>query len=478
MEPRSIEDREDRVKEIDQRIGEIDQEFANTRMTDEVREEWNNLNAERDQHEGTVKELKARRERLRAIAGNPAATERAQSAPEAPAFVRKRGDEIYDLTRIRAEARSEDDHRTRLHDHAKRAIEQAHFPTYAGSRSKVQEHVEDLLARCDDDQGTLAKRILATGNPVYDRAYGKLLTRGGFALSPEESRAMALNPDTAGGFAVPFDLDPTVILTNDGALSPLRQIARVEQTVSKTWQGITSEGITVTRSLEGDEADDNSFTIAQPEVSPQRVIADVRFSVEIDQDWTQLRNDISRLLMDAKGVEEDTAFVIGNGVAPNPEGAVTGLDAGSEVPLGAPGTITSDDLFALEEAVPVRFRSRGQFIGNKSTYNDVRSLGSASDGGDLWVRLASGQPSELLGYPAFEASAMDSAGAADNRILMFGDWQQFLIVDRIGMLLELNAHVTGASGRWTGQRAVVAVWRNSSLVLVDNAFRVLVDVSV
>src|SRR5690554_1710847 len=419
MEPRSIEDREARIAEIDMRLAELEEEWADRPMGDEARAEWNELNAERDAQKAAVEELRKRRARLQELVGNPNATERART--EAPAYIPSRGSEIYDLPRIRAQARSEDDHRQLLHDNAMRALERAHFPAYAGSRERVQEHLEDLLSRCDDERGTLAKRILATGSPVYDRAFGKLLLRGPMALSAEEQRALSVGTDA-----------------------------------------------------EGAEAADNSFTISQPEVSPTRVIADIRFSVEIDQDWPQMRSEISRLLQDAKDREEDFSFVMGDGTGNNPSGVVATLQSGSLVDVGTTGSLSVTDLYNLEAALPVRHRSRGRFLANKSTYQDVRNLGTGSDGGELWVRLASGQPSELLGYPAHEASAMPSQGP-NARFLLFGDFSEFLIVDRLGMTVEVNPHVVGANGRWTGQRAVVAVWRNSSLILNHNAFRALTD---
>jgi len=474
-EPRSIEDRKDRIKEIDQRIGELDAEFTGTVMSPEAREEWNALNEERDGHAGAVREMEARRERLRQIAGQPASTERADNP--APAFIKSRGVDIYDERQIRAEAHSEEEYRQKVRDNARRAIERATFPAVAGqSRERTAEHVEDLLERVDGKDSWLARRILATGHPVYDRAFGKAVMAGPHTWTAEEQRAMALSPESAGGFAVPFQLDPTVLLTSDGSTSPLRQIARVEQITSKTWQGITSSGVTVSRSGEAAEAGDDSVSIGQPEVSPTRVIANVEFSVEVDQDWPQLRSELSRLLMDAKEREEDSSFVVGDGTGDNPSGVVATLAAGSEVPMGAAGTLDVDDLYNLESELPVRFRSRARFLANKSTYNHVRALSTGSDGGDLWVRLASGQPSELLGYAAHEASAMASVGDTDARVLLFGDFSQFLIVDRLGMQVELQPHVLGATNRrWTGQRAIVAIWRNSSQILVDNAFRVLVD---
>lgn len=478
--PRFLEEREERIREIDSRVAELNAEFIDTMFTVEAREEWNALNAERDEHAAAVREMRARRDRLAAISANPASTERIE--PAGPAFVKQRGADIYDVHRIRSASSSEEEFADNLRDNARRAIERAKFPAYKGRDKKtitseeIAAHVEDLLTRCDGKDSILARRILITGNPVYDRAFGKGFLFGTQAWTGDEGRAMALSPDTAGGFAVPFQLDPTVILTSDGSLSPLRQISRVEQITTKTWQGITSSGITVSRSGEADEAGDNSFTVGQPELTPTRVTASIEFSVEVDQDWPQLRSEISRLLMEAKDDEEAGTFTMGDGTGDNPFGVVRTLADTSEVAMATEGTLDVDDLYDLEAELPVRFRSRARFLANKNTYNKVRALSTGSDGGDLWVRLGSGQPPELLGYPAHEASEMESIGDADGRVLLFGDFGQFLIVDRIGMLMELQPHVLGAGNRrWTGQRAIVAMWRNTSKILAHNAFRVLVD---
>lgn len=61
----------------------------------------------------------------------------------------------------------------------------------------------------------------------------------------------------------------------------------------------------------------------------------------------------------------------------------------------------------------------------------------------------------------------------DDRYLLFGDFSQFLIVDRVGMSVELVPHLFGSNQRPTGQRGIYAVWRNNSKILTDNAFRVL-----
>jgi predicted phage gp36 major capsid-like protein len=61
-----------------------------------------------------------------------------------------------------------------------------------------------------------------------------------------------------------------------------------------------------------------------------------------------------------------------------------------------------------------------------------------------------------------------------SKILVIGDWRYFVIVDRVGMDIELLPHLLGANRRPTGQRGLYAYWRNSSDVLSAAAFQVLV----
>jgi HK97 family phage major capsid protein len=472
----TLEEREERIAEIDARIAEIDEEYDNSLMPDQVRQEWNDLNAERDEHAATVAEVRRRKERLQALAGSPGSTQRADNG--VPSFVKQRTDDIFDVSAARFAAASEDDFRDRLHDNAKRVIERGRYP--GQRKAAAQERATELLETLDDEQGTLARRIMQTGSPVYQRAFGKavaaLSTQG---LSNEEQRALSVQSDPAGGYAVPFDLDPSVILSSDGSSNPLRQISRVEMTVGKEWQGLTSEGIEVSRTPEVEEAEDDSPAFVQPVVRPSAVHAFVPFSMDLDMDWRQLQTQLTRLIQDGKDNEEADSFVNGDGSlisggGHTPDGIAAGLAAASEVPGGA--SFTSQDLYDMEagdNGLGERFLARAAWLANRSIYNLVRQF-DTQGGADLWVRLGEGQPPELIGYPAYRASAMPNT--ATGRYLILGDFQQYLIVDRVGMSVELVPHLFGATRRFpTGQRGIYARWRNSTKILVDNAFRVLTD---
>jgi HK97 family phage major capsid protein/HK97 family phage prohead protease len=487
----TVEERTARQSEIRARLSELDTEFAGSVMPQEQRSEFDELCEEFDRHDAAIEEQERRRALIAERAGNDGQAEPGSSQrtnPKAPGVSRSGGrsggsssrpENIYDLNAVRQQARSMDEMSSLMRDNARRAIEVATFPG-APDPARAAEHVERLLSSVDDDSGTLARRILTTGSPTYERAFGKALRAGGTgALTGEEQRALSLGVDAEGGFAVPFQLDPTVMLTSDGVTDPLREIARVEQIVGKEWQGLSTEGVTASRKAEKAESDDNSPSFDQPTVKVSRVDAFVPFTVELDQDWNGMRGELTTLLADAKQTEEADSFINGDGsgnaAGVEPGGILATLDAGSNVITVAANAFTSDDLYETEEALGPRFRRNARWLADRSFYNAARQLGSDSDGGDLWVRLGQGLPSELIGYPTAENSEMPSFSLADNaKLAIFGDFKRFIIVDRVGMNIELVPHLFGANRRPTGMRGIWAFWRNGSKVLVDNAFRVIV----
>jgi HK97 family phage major capsid protein/HK97 family phage prohead protease len=476
IERMSVSEREARVEQITARLTELRTEWDGAVMDDDAKSEWDSLLDERGRHEEAIDESERREEQMRAIVDGPDAGRRSERASRArsrsvtPAS--RVPKDVYDLNEYKRSARSLDDMNALVKEGAKRAVADAVISGAEVDSADAKEQASKLLETIDTEDGVLAKRFLVTGSPVYQRAFGKVLIAGNSdGLTLEERAALAAGSGATGGYAVPFSLDPTVILTSNGSINPLRQISRVVQIATTTWQGVTSAGITVSRANEGAQAGDNAPTLAQPEATPSRVQGFIPFSVEIEQDWSALRSEMTTLLADAKEEEEASSFVLGNGTAPNPAGIVATLASASDVETE--GAFTSDHVYAVEEALAPRFRGRGRWIGNKSVYNTIRRFAEA-DGHDLWERIGNGQPAELLGYPAHELSTMASdVTANDSRLLVFGDFSQFLIVDRVGMTVELVPHLFGADRRPTGQRGFYAVWRNTSKVLVDNAFRAL-----
>lgn len=471
MTRQELEDRQDAIRT---RLQEIHNEFRDQRYPDGVRAEWNDLNDELDRNQETIEELRAREDRIARIAADDSEGRREQGATfRTPSP--NRGADVWDYSHVRG-ATSQDGARQMMRDQALRAVERSRFPHPEADEAACQATVERLL-RSDDKHSTVAYRILNTGSERYQRAFAKAIT--GAPLTDDETRAMGLT-NTAGGYAVPYQIDPTIIATSNGSVNPYRRIARNVQITGTTWQGVTASGVTVTRRAEGDEMADNSPTLAQPNATPQRVDAFIPFSFEVGMDWPGMEGELATLIQDGKDEEEALSFTTGTGIAPAAQGIATGATV--TVAAGGVASLGVGDLYKVEEALPPRFRPLAQWVANRAIFNKVRQF-DTQGGASIWTEslrdgLAASQTGNtgynLIGYPANEASSMPTATTTGTGVAIFGDFRYFAIVDRIGMDIELVPHLFGANRRPTGQRGLLAFWRNTSVVLLPNAFRKLV----
>ncbi len=162
-----------------------------------------------------------------------------------------------------------------------------------------------------------------TGDPDYLRAFSRMIgdpTNGASLFTREESeawrraaqvqaeRAMSTSGD-AGGYLIPMQLDPAVLLSSDGSTDPLRSIARIVQCTGNEWYGVSSDGVDAHWYTEAAEVSDDSPLLAQPSVPVYRGSAWVPFSVEVGGDGAGFVTEIGRLLTDAVQQLQATAFV-------------------------------------------------------------------------------------------------------------------------------------------------------------------------
>jgi HK97 family phage major capsid protein len=299
--------------------------------------------------------------------------------------------------------------------------------------------------------------------------------------SAEEERVMSLTTNS-GGYGVPFMLDPTIILSSDGQINPFRQIARVEQINTDTWQGVTSAGVTASFDAELSVVSDDSMTLAQPSVSTEMARALVPFSIEVGMDYPGFANEVAQAIADAKDGLESTAFATGTGTN-EPQGIITGATA--VVTASTRGSITSTDVYTVEAALPPRFIQNASWVASRAALQKFRQFDTAG-GAQLWIQnlqYGLGQPVgfgstngrvgyALLGYNAYAASGVTSTLTTGTKPAVLGDFRQYLIADRVGLSVEYVPHLLSTSGPFPrGGRAYFAYWRTGAGVLFTNAFR-------
>ena len=360
-----------------------------------------------------------------------------------------------------------------------RAIERMshHLTAEAGDR------LDDLVRR--DTLGLDARYIDGVSNPHYERAFWKRVMRPDSAqfemtakeaeamrivAQVEEERAMSVGTGSAGGFGVPFTLDPTITLSSNGAINPLRELATVTPITTNEWRGVTSAGVIAGPALEATEVDDDSPVLVQPTAVVNRFDAFVPFSFEVGTDYPSFQQELGKLFADAKDVAEATSYTTGSGVAPNPQGVITGST--NIVTTAGTAAFVIADVYSLKSPLPPRFTPNATWLSTAPVGDLIyRMVG----GGSTEPPLLNPERTSLLGRPYRELSTTDSTLTSGNEILLYGDvGAGFRILDRVGLQVEVVQHLFHtANNRPSGQRGLLAWWRTGSLVQVPAALRVL-----
>ena len=383
----------------------------------------------------------------------------------------------WNLSEVRTFGRSVEETGEELRSRALVAIEKM-----PGCNDSIRAAATDILENKADNQPMLARQILLTSSPAYLRAWSKMARNTPHLLTADESRAMdevrAMSlTTTEGGFLVPFQLDPTVIITSNGSRNDIRQVARQVVATGNKWNGVSAGATSWSWDGEGVEVSDDASTFAQPSVTLFKSAGFVPISIEAMEDEQNVTQEVGRLLAQGKDDLEAVAFATGGG-STAPWGIVAALTGtSSEINAATDDTFAIGDVYTIEGALPARYRSNAAWLANNSIYNLIRRF-DTSGGAGFWTNLNDGRPPQLLGRPALESEGMDgtvtTSGAVSNFILVYGDFSNYVIADKIGMSVEFIPHLFHlTTNRPSGQRGWYAHARVGADSVNDGAFRLL-----
>jgi len=192
-----------------------------------------------------------------------------------------------------------------------------------------------------------------------------------FAVEAERT-AMGVGTGSTGGFGVPAQLDPTIVLRSDGSVNPLRELASHTTISTSEWKGITSLGVSAEFTQEGTEMAEATVTLEQPSIIPERLDISVLASWEILQDWGSIQSELGRLFQDAKDQKENERFTLGAGHGSfEPEGLIAGLAAASVVTGAGTALFALADVYTIQEALPPRFQPKAKWLSTNATMNKI-----------------------------------------------------------------------------------------------------------
>jgi len=468
---------EERLAAIDERLAAIHNTHRGRRFSDAIRQEWNQLNAERDELAGIAEETTRRRQRLEAIVNsNPHAVERV-----APAQTRQRSPW--------AAAPADPFDPAAQRDAAMRVLD--HYSSQGVLNAEAADRADHVL-RHADSTGDTAKYLTAVGDPAYASAFGKLLAdpvMGHNRFSGEEveavrrvstvqaqiRNAMSEGSGAAGGFAIPLTLDPSIIITGQGALCPIRQFASVETIGTREWDGVSTDSVTAVSVADATAATDASPTLAQPNIRTQQGRAVVRASIELFQDWSRIQQEMARLVEDARNTVDASAFL--TGFTNSPVGVLAvgftgGLSTTQRVLSATTNAYAVGDPWLLKAQIPPRFQGNAAFAASPGIWDTTyRFVG----GNSTEPVQMPGRGGDMMGRPKFEWSTMTNNTTTAARLMVGGDWKTgFKIIDRLGMTAEIIPHAFDVTNNMpTGERMIYAYWRTGSAVVAPNALRYL-----
>ncbi|MBR0906960.1 phage major capsid protein [Bradyrhizobium liaoningense] len=287
------------------------------------------------------------------------------------------------------------------------------------------------------------------------KAFDSYLRRG------EETKALRVADDTAGGYFVPeyyqAELDRNLVL-----FSPIRALARVIPTSAPAvvWPN-RSSGMTAQWTGETAERSGTSVTFGERRYTVRELSAYVDVSNQMLEDAAM---DIGSLLnfefAESFGKAESAAFVNGASIL-SPAGFMQDASIGYTA-SGSPSTIAdadgqADGIIDLYHSIKTPYRANAAWGMNSNTLSAVRKLKDKN--GDYLASMQgvnNAPATTLLGRPIVELPDMPDV-ATGSYPIVFGDFSAgYRIFDRISLSIMRDPYTQASSGltRFWGRRRV------------------------
>jgi len=337
---------------------------------------------------------------------------------------------------------------------------------------EMEERMETLEKEIVEQ--TQTKNINYKETPEY-KALQIFCQEGVTALDLDQKQLLRTDNATQGGYLTMPEMD-SMILKQITEVSPIRSLARVKSTGSKTLEIPVRTGIPQA-AYEGEAAEDvlDTSDYGLETVTAYRLSVTVPFTRDMMMDSEfNLENEITGDVAESFAQAEGRGFVLGTG-AKQPEGFLSlaaGLQADARETATA-STITGDDLILLTGDLKVGYQPYYGF--SRQSLARFRTFKGAVDGQYLWqTGLGGGAPNTLAGYPYILIEDMPdydgTSGGNGTFPVVFADFMRgYTIIDRTGLEI-IRDEVTRK------RQAVIELtfhrW-NTGQVVLPEAFKLL-----
>ena len=190
--------------------------------------------------------------------------------------------------------------------------------------------------------------------------------------------------------------------------------------------------------------------------------------MEVLQD-TDFGAQLPGLFNDARDRLEIGSFTTGSGTN-EPLGYVTALGTGvGTTGTQTTGTVSTSGAFAIYETLDPRWRQSGScaVLASLQVIDQLRQTQLFTNS---TMPILQGNTLQVgNGVPVYENSASTTATASASSVWVVGDWQQHIIVDRVGISILYEPLVTTGASVPTGQQGWFAFWRSGTTLTTTGA---------
>jgi HK97 family phage major capsid protein len=266
-----------------------------------------------------------------------------------------------------------------------------------------------------------------------------------------EYKALAITPDTAGGYLAPTEFVAEIIKAVT-LISPARSLVRVRTTANKSIQVPKRTGQFAARRTteQGTRTETTGLTYGLEELVAPEMYALIDISNQMLEDSAfdmeaELREEASEQF----AVKEGAEVVSGTGIG-ECEGILTNSSVGETV-SGAATTIAdsagqANGILTLKYAIKSAYARNATWALNRTTMGSVRKLKDGQNNYIWMPGIANGQPNTIDGDPYVEFPDMPSEGAGTYPIA-YGDFRRaYTLVDRIAMEMLRDPYTQATSG--------------------------------
>lgn len=262
-----------------------------------------------------------------------------------------------------------------------------------------------------------------------------------------EYKALNVTVSTAGGYLAPSEY-VREITKGVTEISPVRSLARVRQTVSKSLEipKRTGQFAACWVAENGTKTETQGLAYGLDEIPTHEFYALIDISNQMLEDAAfNMQAEISTEASEQFAVAEGAAFVSGDGVG-KPMGFLASASGVQTTNSGNATTITADGLLTLKHAVKSAYAANARWLLNRTSIGAIRKLKDGA-GDYLWAPgIANAAPNTIDGDPYVEVPDMPNEGAG-NKPVAYGDWRRaYTWVDRIIMEMLRDPYTQATAG--------------------------------